>query len=75
MRGTLSECPVFIRNMESLLCAVTDILHEIDKDGMSRANLRRFDQAYGIINLAEQSCGLFVEEVERGPDYQIGGAA
>lgn len=74
LRST-SDSPVFIRNMESLLAAVTDILHEIDRDRLSVGDQRSFDQAYGMLNLAEEACGLFVDDVERGPEYQLGGAS
>lgn len=67
----VSDSPVFIRNLESLIGAVTDILHEIDRDGLSQGDRRSFDQAYRILNLAEDACGLFVDEVESGPDYQL----
>lgn len=71
----LSECPVFIKNMEALIETISDILHEIDAAPLSEAGRDELNRASSLLSIAHQACGSFVEEVERGPAYRMGGAS
>lgn len=65
----LSDCPVFITNMEGLITTALDIMHEMDRSALKDDDIEAFDRAISILTTGQDACGSFVAAVESGPDY------
>lgn len=69
----LSDCPVFITNMEGLLTTALDIMHELDRSALTDGDREAFDRAISVLTIGQDACGSFVADVESGPDYRLDG--
>lgn len=72
---TFMEAPGFISDIEAILNQMCVILHELDRQPMSKADIASVDAMIAMLNVTSEACSRVVCDIERGFQFHGTGGA